>query len=296
MSIVVEGLERDFLLLFNPIIVSVTNTSSISVESVLVKLEFEGLEFNLINTFSRGQTKIRIDKAIMSIISAPKLQEHGFNQEGVYRIKLTFTALGVISESVSFTRNFIYGGSDFSKLKHSTNNSLIGPATTLHQPFFKGYPNYYYNPSNNALSLLPILVTQDNSVPVHLSNNCDMRVELQYRNRLGGVNYWVFNNYTIKPSGKNEKYSNPLNDFEYQERGDLKYDITLFSKCDKSLRPYIESVIGTLEVRARGLTVDNHDNLYVTGNSTEWVNLNYESLNITETHSRFIEIELKLSI
>ena len=304
-SVKVTGLENDYYLMFNPILVGIAVPSFIGSEGnenitgrANIKLTYNSLVFELNVTSINGRALIRIDEAIQSIITAPKLQQSGMAQEGVYRIKIDITATsgeGVFTETIN--KYFVYGGSDFSKVKHTTNNFVTqGQGLTSNKvPLFEGYPNYVYALVNDTLR--PSFIRQGaNSIKVRLTDRCEMITELQYRNRSGGVNLWVFNNYSIKPNGSNEKYTNPINDFEEQERGSLGYDIVLHSKADKRLRNYIENIIGSQEIRIKGLDIDTFDNNEVRPNAKEWLNLKFDSLNVTETHDKYMEIELKLSI
>lgn len=300
-SIEVSGLERDYYLMFNPILIEIKTPLSLVQQNsnrtglASVKLSHEGKEIDLRVTIVNGKAIIRIDEAIQSIITPPKLQQNGMNQEGLYRVQVSVSAtIGGVVHARAFSKYFVYGGSDFSSVKHTTNNYISSGLTSVNVPFFEGYLNYVYSVYQGILR--PSLIRDISGVKVNLSNNCDMITELQYRNRLGGVNLWVFNNYTIKPKGKNTSYTNPINDFKYQERGELGYDITLHSKADKRIRNYIENVIASQEIRIRGLDIDDFDNRDVKPNNKEWLNLNYESLSITETHKQYMDIELKLSI
>lgn len=314
-SFKVTGLENDYYLMFNPILVNISSNyfgaldKSIATGLARVKLSHKGLTIELSVTMINGGGLIRIDEAIQSIITPPELQQNGMAQEGLYRVQVdvSVTSNGVVNTK-AFNKYFVYGGSDFSKLKHTTNNYISSGLTSVKYPFFKGYTNYVYAVVGG--NIIPFIVREGlvggdgdtatlrgyDSINVNLSNNCDMITELQYRNRSGGVNLWVFNNYTIKPKGKNTSYTNPINDFKYQERGELGYDITLHSKADKRLRNYIENVIASQEIRIRGLDIDDFDNRDVKPNNKEWLNLTYESLSITETHKQYMDIELKLSI
>lgn len=311
----VTGLERDYYLIFNPILVEIkTPLSLVQLGSnktglASIKLSHEGKEIDLRVTLVNGKAIIRVDEAIQSIITPPKLQQNGMNQEGLYRVQVSVSAtIGSVVHARAFSKYFVYGGSDFSSVKHTTNNYVSSGLTSVKYPFFKGYTNYVYAVVGG--NIIPFIVREGlvggdgdtatlrgyDSININLSNNCDMITELQYRNRSGGVNLWVFNNYTIKPKGKNTSYTNPINDFKYQERGELGYDITLHSKADKRLRNYIENVIASQEIRIRGLNIDDFDNAEVKPNNKEWLNLTYESLSITETHKQYMDIELKLSI
>lgn len=297
----VIGLERDYYLMFNPILVEIKTPLILAHQKsnvtglASVKLSHEGKEIDLRVTLVNGKAIIRIDEAIQSIITPPKLQQNGMSQEGLYRVQVSVSAtIRNVAYARAFNKYFVYGGSDFSSVKHTTNNYVVLGLTSVNVPFFEGYLNYVYSVYQGVLR--PSLIRDISGVKVNLSNNCDMITELQYRNRLGGVNLWVFNNYKIKPKGKSTSYTNPINDYKYQERGKLGYDITLHSKADKRLRNYIENVIASQEIRIRGLDIDDFDNRDVKPNNKEWLNLTYESLSITETHKQYMDIELKLSI
>lgn len=302
-----KGLENNNYLLFNPIVLEIERKHrgvgvSLGIDFVTLKFSYhtvslgQSKEVTQVISLNNSKAKIRIEEAIKSIITPPTITNNSGGQEGAYLIHIKATLHSDRNITKAIFRSFIYGASGLSNLKHKTNLYFSDGAVLTGSdvvPIFPNFTTYQTKLQDNNLINEYIF----EGINVQLGNKCKMHKKIRFRNKYGGVNFWIFNSFEISSNQKGySNYTDNLTDGVYSDAGKSELTITLHSRARKELRKYIEGVIGSHDIQIEDLTeVNSWENQNVKGlGSGDWMPLLFSSCNIIESDKMYIDIQLVL--